>query len=255
MRRKLVAGNWKMNLLRDEAQALVAEILGMLADEESRSVHVVLIPPYIHIAGLVQQTSGDKRIAIGAQNCSDKMSGAFTGEVSAAMLKSVGAGYVIVGHSERRAYFQETNQQLADKVNHSLSEKLIPIFCFGEVMEERKANNQEAIVKRQLEEGLFHLSADEIKNCVLAYEPVWAIGTGLTASPAQAQEMHHFVRSLISTKYSGALANEISILYGGSVTDQNAKELFALPDVDGGLIGGASLKSRNFVNIVKCLPY
>lgn len=252
--RKLVGGNWKMNLLRGEAQALVAEILGMLNDEESRDIRVAIIPPYIHIGALVQQVAGDKRIGVGAQNCSEHNSGAYTGEISAAMLKSIGAAYVIVGHSERRNYFKETDEQIFKKTKLVLEQHLTPIFCCGELLDERNSGNYFAVVKSQLENGLFNLDKDSFSKCVIAYEPVWAIGTGLTASPAQAQEMHAYIRGLITTKYSETISEKATILYGGSCNDQNAKELFSLPDVDGGLIGGASLKSRSFVNIIKALP-
>ncbi len=242
-----------MNLLRGEAQALVAEILGMLHDEEPRDVRVALIPSFVHIGALVQQATGEKRISIGAQNCSDKSSGAYTGEVSASMLKSVGATYVLVGHSERRNYFQESDAVLAEKTKQVLSQGLMPIFCCGEVLEDRNSEKHFAVVEAQLEKGLFHLNKTEFDQCVIAYEPVWAIGTGVTASTAQAQEMHAFIRGLVAKKYSDVVAQQTTILYGGSCTDQNAKELFSQPDVDGGLIGGASLKSRSFVNIIKAL--
>ena len=252
--RKLVAGNWKMNLLRQDAQWLMAEIIGMLADEESRNVRVAIIPPFVHIGALVQQAASDKRIGIGAQNCSDKVSGAFTGEVSASMINSVGGKYIIVGHSERRAYFHESDEQLLNKTKLTLQEKLTPIFCCGESLADRNSGNYFEIVKQQLTNSLFELSIDDIKNCVIAYEPVWAIGTGLTASPDQAQEMHAFIRKLVAEKYEDAVADQTTILYGGSCNEKNAKELFALPDVDGGLIGGAALKSRSFIDIIKALP-
>lgn len=254
MARKIVAGNWKMNLHRDEAQALVAEITGMLNDEVRKEVKVILFPSFVYLSAVVQLTSADHRISTGAQNCSDKSSGAYTGEVSAAMLKSIGCKYVLIGHSERRSYFSETNALLAEKINTALKELVHPVYCIGETMEERNSGNYPAVIRRQLEEGIFHLPEHEFEKCIIAYEPVWAIGTGLTASPAQAQEVHAYIRSLIRERYGEAIAAETSILYGGSCNDQNAAELFALPDVDGGLIGGASLKSRSFVNIIKALP-
>lgn len=252
--RKLVAGNWKMNLLRQDAQWLMAEIIGMLADEESRDVRVAIIPSFVHIGALAQQASADKRFGIGAQNCSDKISGAYTGEVSASMINSVGGKYIIIGHSERRAYFNESNEQLLNKTKLTLSEKLTPIFCCGELLADRNSENYFEIVKQQLTNSLFELSVDDFKNTVIAYEPVWAIGTGLTASPDQAQEMHAFIRKLVADKYGADIADQTTILYGGSCNEKNAKELFSLPDVDGGLIGGAALKSRSFIEIIKALP-
>ena len=252
--RKLVAGNWKMNLLRGEAQALVAEIIGMLHDEETRDIKVAIIPSFVHIGALVQQTAGEKRIGIGAQNCSAYNGGAYTGEVSTAMLKSIGTSYVLVGHSERRSIFLETDEQIGLKVKLVLEQQLTPIFCCGESLTERNTGNYFSTVKSQLEKGVFNLDKVDFGKCVIAYEPVWAIGTGLTASPSQAQEMHAYIRNLIAEKYSNEIAQSITILYGGSCNDQNAKELFSLPDVDGGLIGGASLKSRSFVNIIKSMP-
>lgn len=254
MAEKIVAGNWKMNLLRGEAMALVTEILAMLADEESRPVKVILFPPTIYISAVAQLISSDHRIHIGAQNCSEKESGAFTGEVSAAMLKSAGCQFVLIGHSERRAYFGESNALLAEKINRAIKHLLHPVYCIGEQFEDRKNGNHFKVIKDQLTEGIFHLESHDFEKCILAYEPVWAIGTGLTASPQQAQEMHAYIRQLIVEKYGSQLAERTSLLYGGSCNDQNAKELFALNDVDGGLIGGASLKSRSFVNIIKQLP-
>ncbi|MBL7923810.1 MAG: triose-phosphate isomerase [Bacteroidia bacterium] len=254
MARKIVAGNWKMNLLRDEAFSLVAEITGMLNDEESRPVKIILFPSFIHLGAIHQLVASDARIAVGAQNCSDKASGAYTGEVSAAMLSSYGCKYVLVGHSERRQYYGEDNVLLAEKINSILHAGMRPLYCVGEQLEERKSGKHFDVVRSQLEEGIFHLSPSAFGKCILAYEPVWAIGTGLTASPAEAQEMHAFIRQRIAEKYGQEAAENTSILYGGSCNDQNARELFSLPDVDGGLIGGASLKSRSFVNIVKALP-
>jgi triosephosphate isomerase (TIM) len=252
--RKLIAGNWKMNLLREEAQWLMAEILGMLQDEEMRPINIAIIPPFVHIGALAQQASSEPRIGIGAQNCSDKSSGAFTGEVSAAMVKSVGGKYIIIGHSERRAYFNESDVLLAAKCKQVIENKLTPIFCCGEVLADRNSEKHFEVVSQQITNGVFDLPEEEFLKCVIAYEPVWAIGTGVTASADQAQEMHAFIRNLISSKYNANTAAKTTILYGGSCNDQNAKELFSLPDVDGGLIGGAALKSRSFVNIIKALP-
>jgi triosephosphate isomerase len=254
MARKIVAGNWKMNLNRDEAFALVSEITGMLKDEESRDLKVILFPTFIHLGAIVQLCAGDPRIHVGAQNCSEHASGAFTGEVAASMIKSYGGTHVLVGHSERRSYFHESGASLSAKIKMALAHHLTPVFCIGESLEERNAGKHFEIIEKQLASEIFDLSMEDFKKCILAYEPVWAIGTGLTASPAQAQEMHSFIRSAIQKKYSNEIAQQTSILYGGSCNDQNAKDIFSLPDVDGGLIGGASLKSRSFVNIVKSLP-
>jgi len=253
MAEKIVAGNWKMNLNRLEAQALVSEITGMLSDEVTHSVKILIFPAYIYIGAIAQLTSSDHRIAIGAQNCSNKESGAYTGEVSAGMLKSMGCNYVLIGHSERRAYFNENNKMLSEKIDLAIKHLLHPVYCIGEQLEERNSNKQFEVIESQLTEGIFHLDASAFEKCIIAYEPVWAIGTGMTATPEQAQEMHAYIRSLISKRYGNEIAGNTTILYGGSCNDQNAKELFALKDVDGGLIGGASLKSRSFVNIIKAL--
>jgi triosephosphate isomerase len=254
MARKIVAGNWKMNLNRDEAFALVSEITGMLKDEESRDLKVILFPSFIHLGAIVQLCHGDSRIHVGAQNCNDHAAGAYTGEISAGMIQSYGANHVLIGHSERRLYHKEAGGQLSQKISIALQHLLTPVFCIGESMEERNSAIHFKIIEQQLANEIFHLTADDFKKCIIAYEPVWAIGTGLTASPQQAQEMHAFIRATIRDKYTQQIAEQTSILYGGSCNDQNAKEIFALPDVDGGLIGGASLKSRNFVNIIKSLP-
>lgn len=250
MRKKIVAGNWKMNCNREDALILVTEIAGMLKDEQRNSALVILAPPFVHIAS-VSHAVKSTNIKTAAQNCASENSGAFTGEVAASMIKSVGADYVIIGHSERRNYFSETNDSLAKKTDQALQAGLIPIFCVGELLPEREAGIQEITVQKQLEESLFHLAAADFEKLVIAYEPVWAIGTGKTATPEQAQEMHEFIRTLIESKYGKAVSENISILYGGSCNEANAKELFSLADVDGGLIGGASLKSRSFVNIIK----
>ena len=254
MARKIVAGNWKMNLNRDEAFALVSEITGMLKDEESRDLKVILFPSFIHLGAIVQLCNGDSRIYVGAQNCNDHAAGAYTGEIAASMIQSYGANHVLIGHSERRSYFNESGDLLSQKINMAIQYSLTPVFCIGELLEERNSAIHFKIIEQQLTNEIFHLSPDDFKKCIIAYEPVWAIGTGLTASPEQAQEMHAFIRATISTKYSKEIAEQTSILYGGSCNDQNAKQIFALPDVDGGLIGGASLKSRSFVNIIKSLP-
>jgi len=252
MRRKIVAGNWKMNLNSQEARQLASEVVNMVKDEVRNGVEVLLFPPFVHLSQVGQLVVERKNIFCGAQNCSALPSGAYTGEISASMIESVGAKFVLIGHSERRQYFNETNEVLAQKVLRAFENNLSPVFCCGELKEEREKGKHFETVSRQIEEGLFHIKSSDFSRVVIAYEPVWAIGTGLTASPAQAQEMHLFIRNLLSKKY-GSLAGEISILYGGSCNEQNAAELFSLPDIDGGLIGGASLKSRSFVNIIKSM--
>ncbi len=250
MRKKIVAGNWKMNCNREEAFGLATEIAGMVTDEVHQPIQVILAPPYLHLSAVAHLVSPNG-IGVAAQNCASELSGAFTGEVSAPMIKSVGAEYVIIGHSERRHIFNESNEQLAKKVDLAISNKLIPIFCIGEMLPERESGKQQMVVEQQLRESVFHLSTDLFKGVIIAYEPVWAIGTGKTASPEQAQEMHAFIRSLLKKQYGQAIADATSLLYGGSCNENNARELFALADVDGGLIGGAALKSRSFVNIIK----
>ena len=251
-RKKIVAGNWKMNLSLQEAQSLTAELIGMIQDEKHNACEVVLFPPFVYINTIRKQIQ-DTTIHVGAQNCADQSAGAYTGEVSVNMLQSVGASAVLIGHSERRTYYHETNQICATKINLAIQQNITPFYCIGETLNERNANQQFEVIDNQLRDGIFHLNAEDFSKCVIAYEPVWAIGTGLTASPEQAQEMHAFIRSKIADNYSMEVANKISILYGGSCNDQNAKELFALTDVDGGLIGGASLKSRNFMNIINAI--
>ena len=252
MRKKIVAGNWKMNKTLEEAKTLTSEVMGMVADEVKGNTITVLCVPFPYLATLKNQL-GNSTVKIGAQNCSEHDSGAYTGEVSALMLKSMTIPYVILGHSERRQYFGENGKLLATKVDKALASQLTPIFCCGEPLEIREAGTHEKLVKQQLEEALFHLSAEALKNVVIAYEPVWAIGTGKTATAQQAQEMHAVIRKQLASKYGEAVAAEISILYGGSVNAKNAQELFSCPDVDGGLVGGASLKSREFVDIVKSM--
>ncbi|CCG99261.1 triosephosphate isomerase [Fibrella aestuarina BUZ 2] len=250
MRKKIVAGNWKMNKTADEGLALVSEVVNMVNAEVTGDVTVVLCPPALYLTTYKPYLTGNK-LALGAQNCHEKASGAYTGEISAPMLKSIGVDYVILGHSERRQYFGETNAQLAEKVNSALENGLTPIFCCGESLEMRENGDYLGFVKAQITESLFHLTDEQITKVVIAYEPIWAIGTGLTATSAQAQDMHFELRQHLAGQYGDAVAQEISILYGGSANAQNAAELFAQPDVDGGLIGGASLKSRDFVTVVK----
>lgn len=245
MRKKIVAGNWKMNTDLNQAIDLAK---GVVAAKIDSVAQLVLCPPFPFIQA-VSEVCKTSLIAVGAQNCNKKKSGAFTGEVSAEMLASLGVKFVLVGHSERRTYFNETNQELADKIAICLEQNITPVYCCGEHLEERDNKHHFSTVKTQLEEALFNFSDKEINKIVIAYEPVWAIGTGVTATPAQAQEMHQFIRKVISEKYGKAIADNISILYGGSCNASNAKELFALPDVDGGLIGGASLKVDDFIAI------
>ncbi|RYU57532.1 triose-phosphate isomerase [Methylolobus aquaticus] len=247
MRKKIVAGNWKMNKTLQEGVAL-AQTVEQMASALSGVAQVVVAPPFLHLTEVKKVL---KTVSIAAQNCAAESSGAYTGEVSAAMLKSAGIEYVILGHSERRAYYGETDAILAKKVDLALANRLTPIFCCGEVLSEREQNLHLGVVKTQLADALFHLSAEQFSRIVIAYEPVWAIGTGVTATSDQAQEMHHYIRGVLAEKYGAAVANEISILYGGSCKPSNAGELFANPDVDGGLIGGASLEAGDFIGIVK----
>jgi triosephosphate isomerase len=251
MRKKIVAGNWKMNKTAEEAVALTSELVNMIKDEVRSEVAVVLCPPALYLTTLNHYLKDTPNVSLGAQNCHEQTSGAYTGEIAAPMIRSIGVEYVIIGHSERRQYFGETNATLATKVDQALANDLTPIFCCGESLEQRQNEDFVAVVKKQLTESLFHLSAEQLAKVVIAYEPIWAIGTGLTASAEQAQEMHAALREHLAGKYGTEVADDISILYGGSVNAANAAELFASPDVDGGLVGGASLKSREFVNIIK----
>jgi len=251
MRKKIIAGNWKMNKTLQEGLEL-AKGLEATLNGKNFNCGVVIGTPFIHLAS-VSSAINTKKIAVAAQNCADKESGAYTGEVSAAMVKSTGAEYVILGHSERRAYYGETYPILKEKVLLALKNGLKPIFCIGEVKEEREANKQNEVVKAQLEGSVFNLPAEEFSKIVIAYEPVWAIGTGLTATPEQAQEIHAYIRGLIAGKYGKEIADNTTILYGGSCNGQNAKGLFANPDIDGGLIGGASLKVEDFVAIIEAM--
>lgn len=253
MRKKIIAGNWKMNKTFEEGMALVTEIAGMVKDEYAGSAQVVIIPPFIHLNAISRMVVNDANLFSGAQNCSNHESGAYTGEISAAMIKSCGADFVIIGHSERRQYFNEHNDWLARKVDAVLTHNLTPIYCCGETLEERESDTHFAVLTAQITEGLFHLTASQFAQLVIAYEPVWAIGTGKTASTAQAQEVHAFIRGLVADKYGSEIANEITIQYGGSVKPENAAELFAAPDIDGALVGGAALSSRSFVDIVKAM--
>jgi triosephosphate isomerase (TIM) len=246
MRQKIVAGNWKMNTTLQDGIKLAQEVES-LASAVNNGVKIVLCTPFIHLTEVKKVL---KKASLGAQNCASEVSGAFTGEVSASMVKSTGAEYVIIGHSERRAYYHEDDALLYKKVQLALANSLVPIFCIGELLSEREANKHFEIVKSQLEKGIFSLSADDFAKVVIAYEPVWAIGTGKTASSAQAQEIHKFIRGAIAGKYGKPIADKTPILYGGSCKPSNAKELFENPDVDGGLIGGAALVAADFLGIV-----
>ena len=251
MRKKIVAGNWKMNKNREEAASLVKKLIHLLSDQYNvKCDQVILAPPFPFLSDVCDLTKNKAKIKIAAQNCHSEEKGAFTGEVSATMIKSVGAEYVIIGHSERRAYFAESNDFLAKKVNAVLKCGLFPIFCCGETLPEREKGNHFNVVKQQLQESVFGLSELDFQNVIVAYEPVWAIGTGVTATADQAQEMHAAIRNYIAERYNPALAENITILYGGSCNAKNAKELFANTDVDGGLIGGASLIEADFAAIV-----
>ncbi|MFA7401571.1 MAG: triose-phosphate isomerase [Bacteroidales bacterium] len=248
MKNKIVAGNWKMNKTFPEAEELLVAIAEGL-DDMPLETDVVICPPFPYLE-MAADVSEESNFSIGAQNVSDEKAGAFTGEISAAMIKSAGADFCIVGHSERRAYFKETDEVLAKKVKRLLEEDIIPIFCIGEQLAEREANHHFQVVEKQLTEGLFHLEAKDFERVVIAYEPVWAIGTGKTATPQQAQEMHAYIRAFIEKKYGAEIAYNTYILYGGSCNSKNALELFSCPDVDGGLIGGASLKVEDFIEII-----
>jgi triosephosphate isomerase len=252
MRKQIAAANWKMNLTRQQGAALLDAILdaGITLNENQLALFAVPFP-YLGLSN--DKISGRKNYFTAAQNCSDKLSGAYTGEVSAVMLQSAGVPYCIVGHSERREYFGETNAMLAAKVDQCLAHDITPVFCCGEALPVREQQGQNAFVARQLEESLFHLSAEQVQRVVIAYEPIWAIGTGKTASSAQAQEMHAHLRAVLKKQYGEAVASAISILYGGSVKAANAKELFACADVDGGLVGGASLVAAEFTEIIRAL--
>ncbi|WP_316841196.1 triose-phosphate isomerase [Pedobacter gandavensis] len=248
-RKKIVAGNWKMNLDYAEGVSLFSEIVNMVRDEKKGDQIAIICAPFIHLNSLAQL--GGETVKIGAQNCHQNESGAYTGETSAKMIKSVGCEYVIIGHSERRQYFAETDELLAQKTVIALQNNLTPLFCIGETLDERNNGSYFDVLKSQLVNGVFGLEAADFAKIVIAYEPVWAIGTGLTASSEQAQEVHAFIRAEIATKYGISIAEGTSILYGGSCNPKNAAELFAQTDIDGGLIGGASLKSRDFTDIVK----
>lgn len=252
MRKQIAAANWKMNLTYQQGEKLLDEILAAEITLKSHQLAIFSVPfPYLLMTR--SEVENYPNYSVSAQNCHQKKSGAFTGEVSAEMLHSLGITYCLVGHSERREYFGETNAVLAEKVNSCLENYIAPIFCCGEPLAIREAATQNEYVAQQLKESLFHLSAEKIKDIVIAYEPIWAIGTGKTASTAQAQEMHAHLRSILAAQYGKDIADQVSILYGGSVKAANAAELFASPDVDGGLVGGASLQAAEFAAIIRAL--
>lgn len=252
MRKQIAAANWKMNLTYQQAEQLIED---MLIAEIALQAHqqVIFAVPFPYLAMANSRLAMESSFAASAQNCSHKSSGAYTGEVSADMLYSLGVLYCILGHSERREYFQETNQIIAEKINLLLKQNITPVFCCGESLEIRERGSQNTFVETQLRESLFHLSPAQVTGICIAYEPVWAIGTGKTATTEEAQEMHAHLRSVIEVQYGKEIADAISILYGGSVKPSNAKEIFASPDVDGGLVGGASLIAQDFIQIVKAL--
>jgi len=250
MRYKIVAGNWKMNKTLEEGKELANALSHNLSGKIPSDQKVVLCPPFVHLLAIKDIISPVDNAFIGAQNCYSKASGAYTGEIAAPMLQSAGIDYVIIGHSERREYFKETNTELEEKVKIALAHDLTPIFCCGEPLEIRENGTHFDYVNRQLRESIFSLSGEDFSQLVIAYEPIWAIGTGKTATIQQAQEMHHQIRNDLADQFGNDLAGGCTLLYGGSCNPANAKELFACPDVDGGLIGGASLKADDFVAIV-----
>jgi triosephosphate isomerase len=252
MRKQIAAANWKMNLTIQQGETLVNELLDATQglNENQATVFAVPFPYLVNVKNIV---AGRSHVFVAAQNCYNKVSGAYTGEVSAEILKSIGTDYVIVGHSERREYFNESNEVLAEKIDLCLEYGLKPIFCCGEALEIREAGTQNSFVEKQVKESLFHLSAEQLTGFVIAYEPIWAIGTGKTATSAQAQEIHAYIRSVLAAGYGSEVAESISILYGGSVKAANAKEIFSQTDVDGGLVGGASLMAAEFAAIIRSL--
>lgn len=252
MRKQIAAANWKMNLTYQQAESLVD---GLLALPHQLAAHqeAIFAVPFPYLTMVAQKLKGKQNVYVAAQNCYTKKSGAFTGETSVEILASIGVKHIVIGHSERREYFNETNEMLAQKVDICLENNMTPIFCCGEPLSVREANEQDAFVAKQLKDSLYHLDADAIQKVVIAYEPIWAIGTGKTATSQQAQDIQAFIRQQLATQYSQDVANNISILYGGSVKASNAKEIFSQPDVDGGLVGGASLVAEEFNTIINSL--
>jgi triosephosphate isomerase len=252
MRKQIAAANWKMNLTYQQAESLVDGLLG-LPHQLAAHQEVIFAVPFPYLTMVSQKLKGKQNVYVAAQNCYTKKSGAFTGETSVEILQSIGVKHIIIGHSERREYFNETNEMLAQKVDICLENNMTPIFCCGEPLSVREAEEQDAFVAKQLKESLYHLSAGAIQKVVIAYEPIWAIGTGKTATSQQAQDIQAFIRQQLAAQYSQEVANNISILYGGSVKASNAKEIFSQPDVDGGLVGGASLIAEEFNTIINSL--
>ena len=250
MRKKIVAGNWKMNKNAEQTEDLLNELIAQIPTESN--TQVIVAPTFVNLTSAVDHLEYTS-IGVAAQNMHQAESGAYTGEISADMLKSVGVDTVILGHSERRAIFHETDALIANKVDTALKHDMKVIFCFGEELKDRQSANHFNIVENQLRDGLFHIKAKDWENIILAYEPVWAIGTGETASPEQAQDMHEFIRETVRKTFGSDVAEDVSILYGGSVKPDNAKEIFSKPDVDGGLIGGAALNAKDFVAIVNAI--
>ena len=250
MRKKIVAGNWKMNKNAEQTEDLLNELIAQTPTETN--AHVIVAPTFVNLASTVDHLEYTS-ISVAAQNMHQAESGAYTGEISADMLKSIGVNTVILGHSERRAIFHETDALIANKVDTALKHDMTVIFCFGEELKDRQSANHFNIVENQLRDGLFQIKAKDWENIILAYEPVWAIGTGETASPEQAQEMHEFIRETVRKTFGSDVAEDVSILYGGSVKPDNAQEIFSKPDVDGGLIGGAALNAKDFVSIVNAI--
>ena len=251
MRKKIIAGNWKMNLDKIDSINLTSKILKNTKQEKDKKI--ILSPPFIYLEQLVTDCSERKDILIAAQNCSENGNGAYTGEVSAQMIKSIGVDYVIIGHSERRQYFNESHSVLSNKLSQALSNNLKVIFCCGENINQRDNNEFLDVIYNQLSSTVFNLSAIDFSKIIIAYEPIWAIGTGKNATSEQAQEMHNYIRTIVSEKYGNEAANNVSILYGGSCKPSNAKSIFSQIDIDGGLIGGASLKSDDFISIINSI--
>ncbi|HET9744949.1 MAG TPA: triose-phosphate isomerase [Chitinophagaceae bacterium] len=252
VRTQIAVANWKMNLTFQQGEKLLDQVLSAEVKMKDHQKTIFAVPfPYLTMAR--SEVAEEKNYHVAAQNCYHKKSGAFTGEVSAEMIHSLSIAYCIVGHSERREYFFETNTMLAEKINLCIENFITPIFCCGEALPIRESGTQNEFVAQQLRESLFHLPAEKIKQVVIAYEPIWAIGTGKTATTEQAQEMHEYLRSVITGQYNEAIANQVPILYGGSVKANNAGELFSCPDVDGGLVGGASLVGNDFIEIIRSL--
>ncbi|MCX7744807.1 MAG: triose-phosphate isomerase [Flavobacteriales bacterium] len=248
MRKKIVAGNWKMHTTPDEGLTLARQVMETAHANEHREV--IFFAPFVHLTTLQKEVSVSPFFSVGAQNCSNHEKGAFTGEVAAFMLRSIDVSWVLVGHSERRQYYHENHTILKQKVDQALSQQLLVMFCCGETLDQRMEGNFREVIRKQLEESLFHLDATQMNQVAIAYEPVWAIGTGQTATPDQAQEVHAFIRELIKQKYGDGVAARVRIVYGGSVKPDNAKDLFNKPDIDGGLVGGASLNALDFVTII-----